>query len=149
MVPTSEDASALHWCNVHRDDTSFPKCKQTSQKLRVVHNSASRVFPPSLSLLCPDAVMIKIDFACFWQVLHPLEHRELEAKLKEPQSRVRLEAALTQLKSTMDAKKLHYEDLSGRPKNLCVSLHILAHAVQKRMGICRICHVRRLPAALS
>ena len=52
-------------------------------------------------------------------MLHPGEHRELEAKLKEPQSRVRLEAALTQLKSTMDAKQLHYEDLSGRPKNLC------------------------------
>ena len=54
------------------------------------------------------------------QVLHPGEHRELEAKLKEPQSRVRLEAALTQLKGAMDAKDVHYEDLSGRPKNLCV-----------------------------
>ena len=53
------------------------------------------------------------------QVLHPGEHRELEAKLKEPQSRVRLEAALTQLKGAMDAKDVHYEDLSGRPKNLC------------------------------
>ncbi len=55
-------------------------------------------------------------------MLHPGEHRELEAKLKEPQSRVRLEAALTQLKGAMDAKSVHYEDLSGRPKNLCVAI---------------------------
>ena len=60
-------------------------------------------------------------------MLHPGEHRELEAKLKEPQSRVRLEAALTQLKGAMDAKAVHYEDLSGRPKNLCVAVHTPGH----------------------
>ena len=42
--------------------------------------------------------------------------------LREAQSRGHLQDCLTQLKGAMEARGLHYEDLSGRPKNLCASL---------------------------
>lgn len=53
-------------------------------------------------------------------MLHPAEHQELAAGLREAQSRGDLQDVLMTLKGAMDAKGLHYEDLSGRPKNLCV-----------------------------
>ncbi len=57
---------------------------------------------------------------------------------------MRLEAALTQLKSTMDVKKLHYEDLSGRPKNLCAS----RTCCSAMHNFCSTCNATRLHAAL-
>ena len=67
-------------------------------------------------MLCPN-----ISMCPHLQVLHPAEHGELEAALKEAQSQGHLQDRLTQLKCAMDARGLHYDDLSGRPKNLCAS----------------------------
>lgn len=39
--------------------------------------------------------------------------------LRVAQTPDHLQAALTQLKGAMDKRGLHYDDLSGRPKNLC------------------------------
>lgn len=42
--------------------------------------------------------------------------------LRVAQTPDHLQAALTQLKGAMDKRGLHYDDLSGRPKNLCAPL---------------------------
>ena len=47
------------------------------------------------------------------QVLNPSRAKELRDALAEPQSRSGLAAALSQLKVTLDACGLAYQDLSG------------------------------------
>lgn len=76
-----------------------------------------RVFAPLANRLGVWSLKAEMEDLCF-QVLHPVEHGELEATLREAQSRGHLQDCLTQLKGAMDARGLHYDDLSGRPKNL-------------------------------
>jgi GTP pyrophosphokinase len=52
------------------------------------------------------------------QVLHPVKHDELKAKLRESQARGSLAKALDTLKEVLDKKIDKLVDLSGRPKNL-------------------------------
>lgn len=60
------------------------------------------------------------------QALYPEKHQELEDVLRVAETPDHLQAALTQLKGAMDKRGLHYDDLSGRPKNLCALLPLIS-----------------------
>ena len=75
------------------------------------------------------------------QALHPVQHSELQAKLKESQDRGTLEAALDTLSGALVERGLEGVDLSGRPKNL---YGVMRKMRDKQYGLNEVYDVRAL-----
>ncbi|KAL0040120.1 hypothetical protein WJX79_007435 [Trebouxia sp. C0005] len=75
------------------------------------------IFSPLANRLGVWSLKAELEDLCFQQ-LHPVQHSQLQKRLKESQHRGSIELALNKLSQHLDCIDLSYKELSGRPKNL-------------------------------
>lgn len=87
------------------------------QKRQRMAQESMDIFSPLANRLGVWSLKAELEDLCFQQ-LHPVQHSQLQKRLKESQHRGSIELALNKLSQHLDCIDLSYKELSGRPKNL-------------------------------